>query len=288
VVSLTRSGAELAARRLPGRPVLRLPHHLALPFERVPSRAEARETLGLPHDELLLVAPGLATPAKRLDVAVRCVARLRESFARLRLIVAGAVDARLPLAEWAREAGLGTSLTVTGRLELPDFVRYLVAADVVLCLRFPSHGEISGALVRALGVGRPALVTAGTPAAEEFPDGVVVPVDPGPHEPAELEALLARLLGDAALRETLGALARRHVLAHHDLGDGARELARFLTDVHAQKPQLLARLDQERVDEGTRLGAFVSEVRSAARELGLVSVRLGLEPLLADLARGRE
>jgi hypothetical protein len=112
-------------------------------------------------------------------------------------------------------------------------------------------------------------------------------VDPGPHEPAELEALLARLLGDAALRETLGGLARRHVLAHHDLSDGARALARFLREVHAQKPQLLARLGEERLDEGTRLGAFVSEVRSAARELGLVSVRLGLEPLLADLARGR-
>lgn len=287
VVSLTRHGADLAARRLPGRPVLHLAHHLALPFDPVPTRAEAREALGLPEAALVVVAPGLATTAKRLDVAIRCVARLRGVFPALRLIVAGAIDPQLPLADWARAAGLGAALSVTGRLSLEDFVRHLAAADAVLCLRFPSHGEISGALVRALGVGRPVLVTAGTPAAEEFPDGVVVPVDPGAHELAELEALLARLLADVALRETLGGLARRHMLAHHALPASAERLARFLEEVQAQKPALLVRLAEEREDEGTRLGSFVEEARGAARELGLLSVRLGLRPLFAGIARER-
>jgi glycosyltransferase involved in cell wall biosynthesis len=287
VVSLTRSGAALARRRLPGRPVLHLPHHLALPSEAPPTRAEARAELGLPEADLVVVAPGLATAAKRLDVAMRAVARLRPAFPALRLIVAGAPEPSLPLADWARAAGLGAAFSVTGRLPLQDFVRYLAAADAVLCLRFPSHGEISGALVRALGVGRPALVTAGTPAAEEFPDGIVVPVDPGAHEAAQLEALLARLLGDAGLRETLGRLARRHLLEHHALAPGAARLAGFLEEVQAQKPALLARLEEERADEGTRLGAFVEEARRAARELGLLSVRLGLRPLFAEIARDR-
>jgi hypothetical protein len=176
---------------------------------------------------------------------------------------------------------------VTGRLSLQDFVGHLAAADAVLCLRFPSHGEISGALVRALGVGRPVLVTAGTPAAEEFPEGILVPVDPGAHEGAQLEALLARLLADAALRGTLGRLARRHLLEHHALAASASRLAAFLEEVQAQKPTLLARLREERADEGTRLGAFVEEARRAARELGLLSVRLGLRPLFAEIARER-
>ena len=284
VVCLTRYGSDLAARRLPGRPVLHLPHHLALPRDPPPRRAEARQALGLPEDALIVVAPGLATAAKRLDVAIRCVARLRQSLPALRLVVAGALDPALPLADWARAAGLGPALTVTGRLSLLDFERYLAAADAVVCLRFPSHGEISGALVRALGVGRPALVTAGTPAADEFPDGVVVPVDPGAQEPEQLEALLGRLLRDAALRETLGRLARSHLLAQHALPDGAVRLARFLEEVLARKPALLARLAEER-EEPTRLGAFVAETRRAARELGLLSVRLELRPLFEPIAR---
>ena len=106
---------------------------------------------------------------------------------------------------------------------------------MVLSLRFPTHGEISGALVRALGVGRPALVTAGTPAAEEFPDGIVAPIDPGPREEEELVAVIGRLLDDAGLREEMGRLARGHVRAHHGLDETARRLAAFLEEVAARK-----------------------------------------------------
>jgi glycosyltransferase involved in cell wall biosynthesis len=287
VVALTRGSAERAARRLPGRPVLHLPHHVFLPLDPPPTRAEARAALGIPQDALVVTAPGLATASKRLDAAIRATAKLRGRFPELRLVVAGEADPRLPLARWARQAGLGAAFTVSGRLAGADFVRHLAAADVVLCLRFPSHGEISGALMRALGVGRPALVSAGTPAHEEFPDGIVVPVDPGRHEPAELDGLLARLLGDADLRDTLGRLARDHVRAHHGIGPATERLARFLSEVAARRPALLAQVAEARSEEGTRLGRFEEEARRAARELGLAAVRLGLKPFFADIAGGR-
>ena len=63
--------------------------HLALPLDPPPGREEARRALGLPQDALLLTAAGLATASKRLDAALRAVARLRETQPRLRLIVAG-------------------------------------------------------------------------------------------------------------------------------------------------------------------------------------------------------
>lgn len=285
VVGLTEHVSSRAARRLPGRPVLRLPHHFALPLDPPPSRDEARRTLGLPADALLVTAPGLATASKRLDVAVRVVARLRARHPTLKLVVAGGVDPRLPLAGWAEAAGLGDGLVVTGRVGLPDFVRHLAAADVVLALRFPSHGEMSGALVRALGLGRPVLVTAGTPAAEEFPDGIVVPVDPGPQEEPELQALLAWLLEREEARATIGRLAREHVRARHDLGVTIAELVSFLKTVLAVRGRLLERLAADRASEGTLLGYLMEEVRWGARDVGLPGASLDLEPLLAELAR---
>jgi glycosyltransferase involved in cell wall biosynthesis len=287
VVGLTRFVTERVRQRLPERPVFHLPHHLALPGGPLPSRQEARRRLGVPDYALLVTAPGLATASKRLDVAIRAVARLRTAHPTLRLVVAGGVDPRLPLAAWAETAGLGDGLVVTGRLALPDFILHLVAADIVLALRFPSHGEMSGALVRALGVGRPVLVTAGSPAAEEFPEGVVVPVDPGPSEAAELEALLARLLSEAALRETIGGLARAHVAELHALDDTAARLARFLIEVHAQKAVLEAEVAARRVPEGSLLGTLLNEVRFAALDLGLPGIPQGIEPLLGELTRGR-
>lgn len=287
VVALTPSVAARAALRLRDRPVLTLPHHLSLPLDPLPTRSEARSALGLPEAAFVVTAPGLATRSKQLDLAIRVVARLRARHPQLQFVVAGAVEKDLPLENWARSAALAGGLSVTGRLSLEDFGRHLVAADVVLALRFPSHGEMSGALVRALGVGRPVLVTAGTPAAEAFPEGVVVPVDPGPGGGASLEALLSRLVEDAPVRESLGRLARAHVLAHHDLRDTARTLASFLHDVLRDRERLMACVAALRPDAGS-LGAYLlDEVRWSAHELGLAGVSLDIEPLLAPLSKQR-
>lgn len=286
IVGLTRFVASRAAARLPRRPVLHLPHHLALPFEPLPTREEARHALGLPSDALVVTAPGLATAAKRLDVAIRVASRLRATHPSLRLVVAGDVDPLLPVETWAREAGLAT-LTITGRLGLEDFVRHIIAADVVLALRFPSHGEISGALVRALGVGRPALVTAGTPAADEFPDGVVVPIDPGPREADELGAVLDRLLADPSLREAMGRVARDHVRTHHAIAATTERLARFLDEVLDGKAAILASLAPHKAPEGSLLAYLLDEVRWSALDMGLDGVPAGIETLLAELTADR-
>jgi glycosyltransferase involved in cell wall biosynthesis len=285
VVALSAQTAGRVARRLPGRPRLHLPHHLSLPIDPPPSRQESRRALGLPADAFVVTAPGLATAAKRLDVAVRVVARIRAEHPGALLVVAGEADPRLPLAAWAARDGLGDGLRVTGRLALSDFERHLSASDVVLALRFPSHGEMSGAVVRALGVGRPVLLSAGSAAAEEFPEGVVVPIDPGPAEEAELEAFLRHLLAAPELRASMGALARAHVRRHHRLEETVGALGAFLREVEARKDEALAALQADRADEGGLLGYFMEEVRWGARDLGLADVRLGLEGLLAPLAK---
>jgi hypothetical protein len=166
-------------------------------------------------------------------------------------------------------------------------VRHLCAADAVLALRFPSYGEMSGALVRALGVGRPALVTAGTPAAEEFPEGVVATVDPGVAEPYELEALLDHLLSQRARAERMGRLAAAYVGEHHDLERTVRVLSGFLHDVAAHAPEGRRSLAAERAADTGRLGFFLDEVRPGARELGLATGGLGIESLLRELLAGR-
>jgi glycosyltransferase involved in cell wall biosynthesis len=286
-VALSRHLKALVSRRVPDRPLLHLPHHLALPLDPLPTREEARRALGVPPDAVIVTAPGLATAAKRLDVAVRVAGRLRARVPHLRLVVAGGVDPRLPLADWILDAGLGAAAIVTGRLSIEDFVRHLVAADVVLALRFPSFGEMSGALVRAMGAGRPVFVTAGTPPEEEMPEGTVVPVDAGVGEERELEALLRRLLEDEGLRRDIGTLARAHVRQHHDLRATVAALLSFLGEVRRDQARLRAALAQDHAEPGTVLGYLKEEVRWSARDLGLAGVNLGLDDLLEGLAPDR-
>jgi glycosyltransferase involved in cell wall biosynthesis len=260
--------------RLPG---LHLPLHASLPLP-VPSRAQARAALGLPEDAFVVTAPGLVNPLKRLDAALRAAGRLRRERPELHFVVAGDNLAGLPLHEWARAAGLTGAFTLTGRVPLADLVRHLAAADVVLALRFPTLGEMSAVLLRALLVGRPTLVTAGTPADLEFPGGLVVPVDAGRYEEAELLAMLALLAGRPQLRETIGTRARVFVREHHDPGRLAERLVDFVARVAALPlpPAVERRADGPAAD-------LLLDVRRACLELGLDGVPDDVRALADEL-----
>ncbi|MBN2371275.1 MAG: glycosyltransferase family 4 protein [Vicinamibacteria bacterium] len=282
VVGLTHYVCDRVRQAYPDRPVLHLPHHLAVPFTSPPGRLQARRELGLPEDAWIVTAPGLATAAKRLHAALRSFTRVRSSIARALFVVAGAEAPDLGLDETARDLELGPAVRRTGRLSLEDFVRHLAAADVVLALRFPSYGEISGALVRALGVGRPALVTAGTPAASEFPEGVVLPVTPGVREETHLAGLLLLLAGDPALCERIGHRARAHVLRRHDLAATVERLVRFLDEVRARKSALSRQLTTRHAPEGSLFEYLSDEIQWHMHDLGLSG--FSFHQILKDIA----
>jgi glycosyltransferase involved in cell wall biosynthesis len=281
VVGLTDAVCSRAQRQLGGRPVFRLPHHLALPCAPPPEKRAARQALGLPEEAWIVTAPGLATAAKRLPVALRAFARVRHNTPQSLFIVAGGEEADLGLDAIADDLRLGPSLRRTGRLPIEDFIRHLAAADVILALRFPSYGEISGALIRALGLGRPALVTAGTPAADEFPQDVVLSVDPGVREEEHLASLLT-LLQDAAVGRRLGENARAFIMARHDLSQTVEQLASFLIHVHKEKAALGRSLESRRSPEGSLAEYLDDEIQRHLGELGLTGI--SFSSLLADLS----
>lgn len=280
VVGPSRALADAAARQLRDRPVLWLPPAVSLPID-APPRDDARAALGLDPSALVVTAPGRAAASSRLDVAIRALGPLRRRFPKLVLVVAGEVAPELPLAHWSAEAGLGDALRVVGRASPADLVRHLSASDVVLALHWPARGRIPDALVPALGLGRPVLVSGATPAADDFPEGVVVPVDPGRDEAEGLSALLAALLADEDLRARIGRLAAAHVRSRHDLASTTATLAQFLVEAHAHKPELEALVAAARVPDGSLLDRLLDEVGAAARELGL----RGVPPDIPGLVR---
>lgn len=283
-VGLTQHVVDRVREVMPeDRPLLRLPHHVALPIDPPPSRAEARQALGLAPDRFLIVAPGLATGSKRLDVAIRALRRLPDA----ELVIAGAVDPLLPVTDWVREARVQDSVRVTGRLTLENFERHLAAADVVLALRQPHRGEISGALVRSLGIGRVAIVSAGSPAAEEFPEGLVVPVDPGPAEEEQIVAVVERLAADPALKETMERLAREHMAGHHQVPATVASLVSFLESIAAGAAATREAIIRGRAPEGSLREYLQDEVLFGAYDLGLAGIDLGVDALVDDLTEGR-
>jgi len=119
--------------------------------------------------------------------------------------------------------------------------------------------------VRAIVAGLPTLVSAGTGAASDLPEGVAVRVSPGPSEGAELEALLLRLARDARLRERVSALARAHADARRDPAPAAHALLSLAADVERSRGEALRTFAARRAQEGTLLASVLEEARWGAR-----------------------
>src|SRR5258708_12273442 len=71
VVTLSAQTAARVARRLPGRPRLHLPHHLSLPIDPPPSRADSRARLGLPAAAFVVTPPAPPPLRNPLHAALR-------------------------------------------------------------------------------------------------------------------------------------------------------------------------------------------------------------------------
>jgi glycosyltransferase involved in cell wall biosynthesis len=157
--------------------------------------------------KVLVVAPGDMNEAKQLDALVRSMASLDPG------VHVALVGRRIPgydVTAVVRAAGLGTRLRVEQDVGDDDFLGWLHAADVVVDLRYPHRGEVSGSLARAMQVGRPAIVSA-TGTYLDAPRGSVVYVDAGATQPDQLAARIQTLAQDEGLRRRVGETARAHM-----------------------------------------------------------------------------
>jgi glycosyltransferase involved in cell wall biosynthesis len=156
----------------------------------------------------LIVAAGDMNEAKLLDRVLAAAARLPED---VHVALVGRRIEGYDVDAVVRESGIGARVWLHPDVTDQDFLGWLCAADVVVDLRFPHRGEVSGSLARAMQCGR-ATVVSGTGTYLDVPDHRVVHVSPGRVEPEELATAFGRLLDDPDLRARIGGAAREHML----------------------------------------------------------------------------
>jgi glycosyltransferase involved in cell wall biosynthesis len=261
VVALSGSTAARAAAKVPGIPVLHLPHHCVL-RARTASRSEARVELGIGEDVPVVLAPGLGTSSKSLDVAREALLHVRKRLPLAQLVTVGG-DTN---SDASFQAGLG--IRSLGRVDLETLGDAILGADVVLALRFPSRGEASGVAMRSLAAGRALIVSAGSTADEDLPEGVVARVNPGPGETKELTGLLAFLLTDQEARKRMERLAFE-VARARDVEVLTKSLAVFLRDIMSRRGVLESRLKTVNSRPENVRAALRRDVEAAASSLGL-------------------
>jgi glycosyltransferase involved in cell wall biosynthesis len=170
----------------------------------------------------LIGVVGDQNEAKLIDVVLAATARLPED---VHVALVGRRIEGYELEPVVAASGLGGRVSVHTDVTDEDFLGWTCAADVVVDLRFPHRGEVSGSLARAMQCARPTVVSA-TGTYLDLPEGSVVRVSPGRVDPEELASVLRVLVDEPGTRRAIGEAAREHVLAQA----GAEETARVYAE----------------------------------------------------------
>jgi len=184
--------------------------------DRERARTRGRVALEVPADAPLVFAVGRFVRKKGFEYLIDAVPAILARHPDAIVAIAGGGDLDAELRERARAAGIGSQVRFPGVLAHDAVADALAAADVAVVPSVRDDaGNVDGlpnVVMEALASGTPLVTTAAGGIGAVVSDrdnGLIVPERDAPG----IAAAVTELLGNAALRETLGARARTRVQA---------------------------------------------------------------------------
>ena len=208
-------------------PMARIPHGAWIPQV---DRMAYRQRLGLDETTPLIGVFGFLKPYKRIAESLRAFRRLVKLEPRAKMILAGEAHPVLPLRPLIRGLDLQASVRMLGFVPIEDFAGYMAACDIVLNLRYPTLGESSGSLLRALGLGKAVLVS-DVGSFRELPDDICLKVPVDATEEDLIFEYLNLLVSRPSLAREMGTKAKQWVEKECSWDHVARRYAEFLRAV---------------------------------------------------------
>jgi len=209
-------------------PIARIPHGAWIPQV---DRFAYRDRLGVEEATPLIGIFGHLKPYKRIAESLRAFRRLLRVDPGARMILVGEKHPDFQVDSLIRSLDLWGAVRVLGFTPIEDFAGYIAASDIVLNLRYPTVGETSGSLLRALGLGRAAVVSE-VGAFAELPAHICLKVPVGTGEEDLIFEYMNLLVSRPDVARALGDQARAYVERECNWETVAHRYASFLCAVN--------------------------------------------------------
>jgi glycosyltransferase involved in cell wall biosynthesis/SAM-dependent methyltransferase len=208
-------------------PVARIPHGAWIPEA---SRLDYRTRLGLDETTPLIGIFGFLKPYKRIAESLRALRRLVRVQPNVKMILVGEPHPEFALESLIHSLDLASHVRILGFQPIQDFVGYMAACDILLNLRYPTVGENSGTLMRALGLGKAVIVSA-VGSFSELPESICLKAPVDASEEDHLFEYLNLLVSRSDVRHALGDKAREWVETECAWPAVAKKYAEFLEQI---------------------------------------------------------
>lgn len=174
---------------------------------------------GIPEDSFIISSLGHIAPTKLNHIVCQTVNALNDKFEnKVIYLMVGQGD--------YIDEYLSPNIRKTGYVSSAEFDSLIDYTDIVVNLRYPSMGETSAALIRALGMGKPSVVS-NDGWFSELPGETVIKVE-NENAREELQQNLLDLLNNPHLMTNLSRNAKEYVQNEHGVKKITREIADFM------------------------------------------------------------
>lgn len=219
----------LATMESPDSNIVVIPHHMGHPPEGFQSTELIRKGLGVDGSFLIGVF-GYITVPKQGDVLLYALSEALLKGVDAHLVFVGSDELDGRLMALAESLGLEDRIRFTGYLDRPQFYSSMKAMDIVVALRYPSAGETSGTLSRALALGK-CLVVADFASFGSIPSRACVHVPITGPTSSHLAGAIEALERDEELRQRLGEAAHEYAVQELTLEVCARQYVKAADDL---------------------------------------------------------
>jgi len=228
----------------PDAPISVIPHYAQSPPPGVAevTRDAARRALGLPGDSFLVGHFGFITRPKQPASVLGGFAKLAAKRPDALMLMVGADHTGGLFQGLAEHFGLEDRIRRSGFVDLARFHLFLRAVDVVISLRYPSAGEASGTVARALAEGR-AVIVNDLGSFAEIPDDAVLKVEIDGDQAGAVASHLLKLADEPDFRRKVEERARLYASTVLDIRrcrDLYLQVARMVATGRARRPAAVA------------------------------------------------
>lgn len=199
-----------------------VPAALSVPGDRAPVRRE----LGVPQDAVVFAALGKVTAEKRITTIVKAFERIVDEGLDAYLLLVGDASEYEGRGEQLAPKDLAPRIRVAGHVADSELGSYLSAADVCLCLRWPTGRELSAAWLRCLAAGKPTIIS-DLAHMVDVPDSAALRVGLLDEDRSLVDAM-RYLATDGQAREALARGGHAYWSTHHTLEAMAADYRRVL------------------------------------------------------------
>ncbi len=188
-----------------------------------------RQRFGCGENDFVIVTAGSSSYTKRLGLILSSLKDVMKKFSGVRFMILGGGRLDSESARTIKELSLEDEVVRTGWVSKEEYLDRIQIADLVVDMRYPSGGETSASISRAIAAGKPVIVSA-QGSFLELPDEFCIKVPVGGNEVENLSRAIGSLIAEPGKRAEMGRAAKEFSMNNMSLKGAAEAYLSFVRE----------------------------------------------------------